>query len=108
MNKKVSISLPMHVYTLAKKKSELTHGENFSGYIRDIICKQFTDEELRCERVEIKKPLWTGRTKLAAVSSICKYCNEPIILGKTVIYLSDLESVDDFSKWVHKDCCRKE
>ncbi|HEY8890541.1 MAG TPA: hypothetical protein VIM70_09830 [Clostridium sp.] len=108
MVNKVTISFPPHVYSLAKKKSKLTHGDNFSAYINYLVYSQFTEEELKNEINENKKPLWTGRTKLAEINSICKYCNEPIILGETVIYLSDLDSVNDFSKWVHKDCCRKD
>lgn len=102
MNKKISISLPKHVYTLAKKKSKFTHGDNFSNYIRDLVCKQFTEEELRRELFEIGKPLWIGRTKVAGLNTICEYCNQQIIPSVTIIYLTDLGT------WVHKDCCRKE
>ena len=44
MSKKVSITLPDHVYSLALKTSKLTHGENnFSAYLREIISKEFTE-----------------------------------------------------------------
>ncbi|GAA0719833.1 hypothetical protein GCM10008905_08370 [Clostridium malenominatum] len=104
MSKKVSISLPDHVYTLAKKKSKFTHGDNFSGYIRDLICKQFTEEELKNEL----KPLWTGRKQLAKLDTICEYCKRQIIAANTVIYQTDLGFTEEWKNWVHEECCRKE
>lgn len=97
MSKKVSISLPEHVYSLAKKKSKLTHGDNFSGYIRDLVCRQFTEEELKNEL----KPIWAGREKVAEYETDCRCCTKKILKGST-IYLTNL------GYWVHEECCRKE
>ena len=108
MSKKVSISLPEHVYRLASRKSKLTHGENnFSGYIRDLVCKEFTEDDLERELKELKKPLYLGPIKEAGFDSICKVCENPIVEGDK-ISRTDLGFQDDYENWVHKDCCRKD
>lgn len=104
---KVSVSLPPHIYNLAKKKSELTHGDNFSGYIRDLLCKQFTEEELRSEYDESRKPLATGPNMEAERDTICEICHKHIIPNATIC-LTDIAFPDGNRKWVHEGCCRKE
>ncbi|MBZ9686994.1 hypothetical protein G9F72_011730 [Clostridium estertheticum] len=102
MIRKISISMPEHVYRLALRKSKLTHGDNnFSGYLRELVCKGFTEDELQKELIELNKPLWLGKTKIADYNSTCQVCSNPIAPGEVICY-TELES------WVHKNCCRKE
>ncbi|GFP76379.1 hypothetical protein [Clostridium fungisolvens] len=108
MNKKISISLPEHVYRLALQKSKFTHGDNnFSGYLRDLICKEFTEDELKNELIELKKPLWMGKTKVADFNSTCQVCTGTISQGEVICY-TDLGFQKESDNWVHKSCCRRE
>jgi hypothetical protein len=108
MSRKISISLPEHVYRLALKKSKLTHGDNnFSGYLRELVCKEFTEDELEKELIQLSKPIWLGTSKTAEFNSTCQVCTNPIYPGE-IIFNSDLEFQEDYKNWVHKNCCRKE
>jgi len=107
MNRKISISLPEHVYRLALKKSKLNHGDNnFSGYLRELICNEFTEDELEKELIKISKPLWAGVTQIAEYKSTCQVCTNPICVGEIICY-TDLGFQEDYKNWVHKNCCRK-
>ncbi|MCB2306858.1 hypothetical protein LGL08_12505 [Clostridium estertheticum] len=108
MSKKVSITLPDHVYSLALKKSRLTHGENnFSAYLRELISKEFTADDLKTELIKLNEPLWLGITKTSDYSSTCMVCNNPISPGDTICY-TNLGFQEVYKNWVHKNCCRKE
>jgi hypothetical protein len=107
-SRKISISLPEHVYRLALRKSKLTHGENnFSSYLRELICNEFTEDQLEREIIKLDKPLWLEITKTAEFNSICQVCISPISIGEVIFY-TDLGLPEDYKNWVHKDCCRKD
>jgi len=108
MSRKVSISLPEHVYRLALKRSKLMQGENnFSAYLRGLVCKEFTEDELENELIKLNEPLWLGITKTADYTSTCLVCTNSISPGDAICY-TNLGYVEDYKNWVHKNCCRKE
>lgn len=108
MRKKISISLPEHIFRLAERRSRLTGGtKNFSSYICELIRKEFTETELEKELREVSKPLATGRWKIADFNTTCQYCKKLITKGDR-IYETTLGYPDNKKNWVHEDCCRKE
>ncbi|MBU3182110.1 hypothetical protein [Clostridium psychrophilum] len=108
MSKKVSITLPDHVYKLALRKSKLTHGENnFSGYLRELVCNEFTEDELEMELIKLNEPLWLGITKTSDYNSTCQVCTNAICPGEVICY-TNLGFKEDCKNWVHQNCCRKD
>lgn len=107
MSISITISLQEHVYRLALRRAKLVYGNNFSSYINTLICKDFKEEELIKELNELRKPLWTGKKKIAEMQTTCQVCGLKNNIDQ-LIYETNLICEKDYQKWVHENCCRKE
>jgi hypothetical protein len=105
-SKSITISLQEHVYNLAWKRAKLIHGNNFSNYINSLICRDFKEDELLNELLEVNKPAWTSKVQRAEFESNCAVCGKLIQINE-VIYHTNLNYEEDYKNWVHEECCRK-
>ena len=104
VNRKITISLPEHVYQLGLKQSKIITGSNFSSYINSLVCGEFSKEELEKEYTELSKPIYSGNIKKAGKITLCEFCR-CIINPEDIICRARFENNQEL--WVHQSCCRK-